>query len=66
MIPPGRRKWLVDQLRRLADEEQRKGLEGVAVQFRENARRLDEDSDSAVTPKRRGRPIRRKPGRIHS
>lgn len=63
MIQPGRRKWLVDQLRRLADEEQQKGLHGVAVQFRENAQRLNEDSDLAALPKRRGRPVRRKPDR---
>jgi len=57
MIQPGRRKWLAEQLHRLADEEERKGLEVVALQLRESARQLEADLDPATKPKSEGRPI---------
>jgi hypothetical protein len=45
MIPPERRKWLAEHLHRLADEEERKGLTEIAVEFRQRANMLGQDLD---------------------
>lgn len=56
MIPPERRKWLAQRLYKLAAEQQRAGAEELAAEFRQRAEMLEAGIDSAVEPKRRGRP----------
>ncbi len=57
MITPSRRKWLAERLRRLADEEEQSGFGGIAAQFSEQARMLEEGLGPETISNPRGRPI---------
>jgi hypothetical protein len=51
-----RRRWLADRLRELAAEEEARGFNSVAAEFRMRARKLEVGLDPTTAPKRHGQP----------